>query len=112
MFPKTCSAHGSQAAPPKFDRGFAKITIVRLKKKARQAEPKEEPRQELRIEPDQGGLPSLDESGYQTSGYMAGGKRSAALLVLLRTARVSSFTWCIVVAASGRVQYVLDLLCR
>ena len=50
--------------PPKFEEGFAKITVVRLKNKGEAGEPKEEPRQELPIEPDQGGPPSLDESGY------------------------------------------------
>ena len=50
--------------PPKFEEGFAKITVVRLKNKGEAGQPKEEPRQELPIEPDQGGPPSLDESGY------------------------------------------------
>jgi predicted kinase len=50
--------------PPKFEEGFAKITVVRLKNKGEVGEPIEEPRPELRIEPDQGGPPSLDESEY------------------------------------------------
>ncbi len=50
--------------PPKFDEGFAKITVVRLKNKGEAGEPVEEPRQELPIEPDQGVPPSLDESEY------------------------------------------------
>jgi len=39
--------------PPKFEEGFAKITVVRLKKKEGEA-PHEEPRQEFAIEPDEG----------------------------------------------------------
>ena len=50
--------------PPKFEEGFAKITVVRLKKKGEEGEPTEEPRQELPIEPDQGGSPSPDDSEY------------------------------------------------
>jgi predicted kinase len=50
--------------PPKFEEGFAKITVVRLKNKGEAGEPTEEPRQELPIEPDQGAPPSLDESEY------------------------------------------------
>ncbi len=50
--------------PPKFEEGFAKITVVRLKKKEDGAEPAEEPRQELPIEPDQGQPPALDDGEY------------------------------------------------
>ena len=50
--------------PPKFEEGFAKITVVRLKGKAEGSAVPEEPRQELPIEPDEGGPPSLDESEY------------------------------------------------
>jgi len=50
--------------PPKFEEGFAKITVVRLKNKGAAGEPKDEPRQELPIEPDQGVPPRLDESKY------------------------------------------------
>ncbi len=49
--------------PPKFEEGFAKITVVRLKGKGLGAVP-EEPRQELPIEPDEGGPPSLGDSEY------------------------------------------------
>jgi predicted kinase len=50
--------------PPKFEEGFAKITVVRLKNKGEAGEPVEEPRQELPIEPDEGVPPGLDESEY------------------------------------------------
>src|SRR5271166_5999850 len=50
--------------PPKFEEGFAKITVVRLKNKGGEGGPEEAPRQELPIEPDEGGPPSLDESEY------------------------------------------------
>jgi predicted kinase len=43
--------------PPKFEEGFAKITVVRLKKKDGEAAPAEEPRQEFAIEPDEGEPP-------------------------------------------------------
>ena len=42
--------------PPKFEEGFAKITVVRLKKKEGEA-PHEEPRQEFGVEPDEGEPP-------------------------------------------------------
>ena len=42
--------------PPKFEEGFAKITVVRLKKKDGEA-PHQEPRQEFGIEPDEGEPP-------------------------------------------------------
>jgi predicted kinase len=48
--------------PPKFEEGFAKITVVRLKGKGSDAP--EEPRQELPIEPDEGVPPSPSESEY------------------------------------------------
>jgi predicted kinase len=42
--------------PPKFEEGFAKITVVRLKKKDGET-PHQEPRQEFGIEPDEGEPP-------------------------------------------------------
>jgi predicted kinase len=45
--------------PPKFEEGFAKITVVRLKKKEGEATPAEEPRQEFAIEPDEGEPPEF-----------------------------------------------------
>lgn len=45
--------------PPKFEEGFAKITVVRLKKKEGEAAPAEEPRQEFAIEPDEGEPPEV-----------------------------------------------------
>jgi predicted kinase len=42
--------------PPKFEEGFAKITVVRLKKKEG-VTPHEEPRQEFGVEPDEGEPP-------------------------------------------------------
>ncbi len=45
--------------PPKFEEGFAKITVVRLKKKDGEAVPIEEPRQEFAIEPDEGEPPEI-----------------------------------------------------
>jgi predicted kinase len=52
--------------PPKFEEGFAKITVVRLKKKEGEAEttPPEEPRQEFAIEPDEGEPPEVVDSEY------------------------------------------------
>jgi len=51
--------------PPKFEEGFAKITVVRLKKKEDEGAPVvEEPRQEFAIEPDEGELPDRDEAEY------------------------------------------------
>ena len=53
----------SKLRPPKFEEGFAKITVVRLKGKGEGSVPAEEPRQELSIAPDQGGgLPLRDDS--------------------------------------------------
>ncbi len=45
--------------PPKFEEGFAKITVVRLKKKDGEAAAAEEPRQEFAIEPDEGEPPEV-----------------------------------------------------
>lgn len=45
--------------PPKFEEGFAKITVVRLKRKEGETFPVEEPRQELPIEPDEGQPPDV-----------------------------------------------------
>jgi predicted kinase len=51
--------------PPKFEEGFAKITVVRLKKKDADGNVvTEEPRTELPIEPDEGGPPALDDAEY------------------------------------------------
>ena len=50
--------------PPKFEEGFAKITVVRLKKKDGETAPAEEPRQELAIEPDEGEPPGIADSEY------------------------------------------------
>jgi len=47
--------------PPKFEEGFAKITIVRLKKKEAGGA-HEEPRQEFAIEPDEGEPPEIVDS--------------------------------------------------
>jgi predicted kinase len=51
--------------PPKFEEGFAKITVVRLKKKDGDVSgPVEEPRQEFAIGPDEGEPPDLVDSEY------------------------------------------------
>ena len=50
--------------PPKFEEGFAKITVVRLKGKGDGSSIPEEPRQELPIEPDQGEPPEVVDSEY------------------------------------------------
>ena len=48
--------------PPKFEEGFAKITVVRLKKKdGEAAQPEGEPRAEFAIAPDEGERPESDE---------------------------------------------------
>jgi predicted kinase len=57
----------SKLRPPKFEEGFAKITVVRLKRKEGEAAPEsavEESRVELAIEPDEGEAPEVDESEY------------------------------------------------
>jgi len=51
--------------PPKFEEGFAKITVVRLKKKEDEAKA-EEPRQEFAIEPDQGERPAIVDSEHKS----------------------------------------------
>jgi predicted kinase len=53
----------SKLRPPKFEEGFAKITVVRLKNKGGEA-PHEEPRQEFGIEPDEGEPPEIVDSEY------------------------------------------------
>jgi predicted kinase len=53
----------SKLRPPKFEEGFAKITVVRLKKTEAEA-PHEEPHQEFPIEPDEGEPPELDDSKF------------------------------------------------
>ncbi len=50
--------------PPKFEEGFAKITVVRLKGKGEGTAPLEEPRQELPIEPDEGEPPNVEDAEY------------------------------------------------
>ncbi len=47
--------------PPKFEEGFAKITVVRLKGKGDASNVPEEPRLELPIEPDEGEPPRPDD---------------------------------------------------
>jgi predicted kinase len=57
----------SKLRPPKFEEGFAKITVVRLKRKdgeAAVAAAIEEPRAEFAIAPDEGEAPEPDESEY------------------------------------------------
>jgi len=53
----------SKLRPPKFEEGFAKITVVRLKKKDGEL-PHLEPPQELPIEPDEGEPPEIVDSEY------------------------------------------------
>lgn len=53
----------SKLRPPKFEEGFAKITVVRLKRKDGET-PHEQPHQELPIEPDEGESPTIDDSEY------------------------------------------------
>ncbi|HTV66836.1 MAG TPA: ATP-binding protein [Bryocella sp.] len=53
----------SKLRAPKFEEGFAKITVVRLKKKDGAAA-HEEPRQEFGIEPDEGEPPEIVDSEY------------------------------------------------
>ena len=50
--------------PPKFEEGFAKITVVRLKKKDGEPEAAEEPRTELPVAPDEGERPEPIDSEY------------------------------------------------
>jgi predicted kinase len=57
----------SKLRPPKFEEGFAKITVVRLKRKDGEASAVsevEEPRTEFGIAPDEGERPEPDESEY------------------------------------------------
>jgi len=54
----------SKLRPPKFEEGFAKITVVRLKGKGDASSVPEEPHQELPVEPEEGEPPSLDDSEY------------------------------------------------
>lgn len=51
----------SKLRPPKFEEGFAKITVVRLKKTGGEIAPGEEPRQELAVEPDEAESPNEAE---------------------------------------------------
>jgi predicted kinase len=50
--------------PPKFEEGFAKITVVRLKKKDGEPTAIEQPRTELDVEPDDGEAPEPVDSEY------------------------------------------------
>ena len=50
--------------PPKFEEGFAKITVVRLKRKEGEPGPVGEPRLELPIEPDEGEAPEPIDTEY------------------------------------------------
>ncbi len=50
--------------PPKFEEGFAKITVVRLKKKDGEPAAAEESRQELAIDPEEGEAPEPIDSEY------------------------------------------------
>ena len=50
--------------PPKFEEGFAKITVVRLKKKDGEPMAVEEPRAELAIEPEEGEAPEPIDTEY------------------------------------------------
>src|SRR5271166_2317680 len=54
----------SKLRPPKFEEGFAKITVVRLKKKGGEGGPEEAPRQELVVESDEGAPPNAVDSEY------------------------------------------------
>lgn len=51
--------------PPKFEEGFAKITVVRLKKKEDGSEGSEEPRKEFAIGPDEGERPAIVDSEHE-----------------------------------------------
>jgi len=53
----------SKLRPPKFEEGFAKITVVRLKKRDGDV-PHNAPRQELPIEPDEGEPPEVVDAEY------------------------------------------------
>jgi len=50
--------------PPKFEEGFAKITVVRLKKKDGEPEAAEEPGTELPVARDEGERPEPIDSEY------------------------------------------------
>jgi len=52
--------------PPKFEEGFAKITVVRLKKKDDPGAKAEEPRHEFAIEPDEGDRPAIVDSEHES----------------------------------------------
>lgn len=56
----------SKLRPPKFEEGFAKITVVRLKTKGDDAGAPKEPRQEFAIEPDEGERPAIVDSEHQS----------------------------------------------
>jgi predicted kinase len=55
----------SKLRPPKFEEGFAKITVVRLKKKDDELAGSEEPRKELEIGPDEGDRPGIIDSEHE-----------------------------------------------
>ena len=50
--------------PPKFEEGFAKITVVRLKKKNGEGAATEEPHQEFGTEPEEAEPPDVADAGY------------------------------------------------
>ena len=54
----------SKLRPPKFEEGFAKITVVRLKKKDGEPVAAEESRVELPLEPDEGEAPEPIDTEY------------------------------------------------
>lgn len=54
----------SKLRPPKFEEGFAKITVVRLKRKDEAGDISESPRQELAVPPNEGESQSPDDSEY------------------------------------------------
>jgi len=54
----------SKLRPPKFEEGFAKITVVRLKRTDADTAAPGESRAELPIAPDEGEAPEVDESEY------------------------------------------------
>jgi predicted kinase len=52
--------------PPKFEEGFAKITVVRLRKKDDEGQKSEAPRQEFAVEPYEGERPAIVDSEHES----------------------------------------------
>jgi predicted kinase len=52
--------------PPKFEEGFSKITVVRLKKKDEPEDRNEDRRKEFAIEPDEGERPAIVDSEHES----------------------------------------------